>query len=585
MEFRMSSRTRRIVVVFVSVFGLASSALAAEGRPPVELDGESAVGGRDVGSARVQLGADEAGPHPTVTRLHAPNASGVTDGEYIVVLPFILNAQQAAKPVITSFGASPTSIAKGGQTTLSWVVSGATSLSISPGLGTVSGASVTVTPATTTEYTLTASNAAGSTSARTTIVVSEGDQDEPGALFLNRSDKTNSAAIAIDANNGIHVAYAAFNRNANGEEPAYYAYCAASCASTSSWAAAKLGDRVQEVQLALDPAGRPRMLIRMRDQNLDTFYQYAACDADCTSTASWQIATVTPTSNLDTSLWDYSQHYFALDPQGRPRFVYYDELNAPHNGTFYVFCDTNCTNAANWREIKLSDNAFTDASLTFTSAGQPRFVAVGIPSSTNESALAYILCDAACDNPQNWGGAYLYERGGGHASFVLRLDSNDRPRIAFYQGSLSNGLGHRLHYVWCDHNCANGQSWEGTSVGLETLDGQDPDLALDAQSQPRIAYRNVLGDSLAYAWCDAVCTSATASWQQRVVEPSSVLDAAWPIPPPANCTRAFWFGGFRPSLALDGAGKPRIAYDAEHMHSGGRCSGVTTDFKAVRIVW
>src|SRR5262249_16349908 len=65
-------------------------------------------------------------------------------------------------PVIASFTASPNSIQAGQSATLNWSVTGATTLSISPGVGTVTGTSVTVSPSATTTYTLTATNSGGS---------------------------------------------------------------------------------------------------------------------------------------------------------------------------------------------------------------------------------------------------------------------------------------------------------------------------------------------------------------------------------------------------------------------------------------
>src|SRR4030042_581484 len=63
---------------------------------------------------------------------------------------------------VNSFGASPPSIAPGESSTLSWSVTGATTVSIDQGIGTVALAgSRLVMPAVTTVYTLTAINAAG----------------------------------------------------------------------------------------------------------------------------------------------------------------------------------------------------------------------------------------------------------------------------------------------------------------------------------------------------------------------------------------------------------------------------------------
>jgi hypothetical protein len=76
-----------------------------------------------------------------------------------------------SKPTINSFTASPGSVVSGGSTTLSWAVNGATSLSISPGVGVVTGASKDVSPTATTTYTLTATNPGGSVTKTVTVTV------------------------------------------------------------------------------------------------------------------------------------------------------------------------------------------------------------------------------------------------------------------------------------------------------------------------------------------------------------------------------------------------------------------------------
>lgn len=80
----------------------------------------------------------------------------------------------SSPPVIASFGASPPAVTTGQSSALTWSVSGATSLSIDPGVGTVTGSSTSVSPATTTIYTLTAANAAGRATSTTTVTVSPG---------------------------------------------------------------------------------------------------------------------------------------------------------------------------------------------------------------------------------------------------------------------------------------------------------------------------------------------------------------------------------------------------------------------------
>jgi hypothetical protein len=81
-------------------------------------------------------------------------------------------AASTTQPVISSFTASPPSINQGQQTTLSWNVSGATAVTIAPDIGTVGlTGSLVLKPNTTVTYTLTASNAAGSSTGSTTVNV------------------------------------------------------------------------------------------------------------------------------------------------------------------------------------------------------------------------------------------------------------------------------------------------------------------------------------------------------------------------------------------------------------------------------
>jgi hypothetical protein len=108
------------------------------------------------------------------------------------VIAFVVGACNPSKtnpppsnpaPTIQSFAALPASITFGDSTTLSWLVSNATVISISPGVGSVSGTNIAVSPANTTTYTLTASGS-GTASATTTVTV------KTIATILSYSDPT-----------------------------------------------------------------------------------------------------------------------------------------------------------------------------------------------------------------------------------------------------------------------------------------------------------------------------------------------------------------------------------------------------------
>ena len=406
-----------------------------------------------------------------------------------------------------------------------------------------------------------------------------------GALFLNRTKKTDSASAAVDAAGGFHLAYAAFVPFAEGS-PAYYAYCNANCAIASNWGKVSLSDRVEEVQLALTQAGHPRLLLRGKNSNYDDLFQYAACDINCTNSANWTILNVTTSTYSPVYESSYSGHRtFALDHLDRPRFLYRKTIS----DAYYAYCDTDCTSTItdNWWEYPLNPAVFSDPTnlpaLTFTSSGQPRITAVIMGGPGSKDYLTYIACDTDCINLANWTYTTLMERGSGHVSSVLRFNSNGQPRLVFNQGSINSGPAGYLWYWWCYSACTNGANWFGSSVGAQGQ-AEDPDLALDALNRPRIAFRDTSPDGLGYAWCDTSCESNSAVWNGGLVEASSDLDVEWDIQPPLNCSVAYWYNGYRPSLALDPAGNPRIGYVAQHLHGGGSCT-VAEDYRAVRFAF
>lgn len=81
------------------------------------------------------------------------------------------NVPQGAAPSIAGFTATPSTVASGASATLSWNVSGASYIIVSPRVGAVRGSSVNVSPTQTTTYTLYATNQYGRTVATVTLNV------------------------------------------------------------------------------------------------------------------------------------------------------------------------------------------------------------------------------------------------------------------------------------------------------------------------------------------------------------------------------------------------------------------------------
>lgn len=99
----------------------------------------------------------------TTYTLTATNATGsVSMAATVVILP---------PPAILAFAATPASIGYGSSSVLAWTTSGAESLSIDHGVGTVLGTSAVVSPLVTTTYTLRAANTVAATTAGATVTV------------------------------------------------------------------------------------------------------------------------------------------------------------------------------------------------------------------------------------------------------------------------------------------------------------------------------------------------------------------------------------------------------------------------------
>jgi hypothetical protein len=424
--------------------------------------------------------------------------------------------------------------------------------------------------------------------------------NRPGGSIVT----TGQPKVAVDANGGVHVVYAARAPDSTGRRPAYYAYCAAHCAGPADFAVVALGDLMFHAELALDPQGHPRVLLTRSDVDGNLFFDYAECDSACTLAADWHIANAAAGEISFFPSRSEGEFDFALDPLGRPRFVFFSNpFGQDDGGTFYAACDSNCTSSAHWISTKLTDDELKSPSLAFTSSGGARLAYTFVDPNTYEPQLAYAECSAACANGANWNGAVLLGTvvSGAFSDnvFVLRVDANNHLGLALYPGSGDGGTlpPGRLYYLTCAASCLQAANWNALDVGLPDYSGEGGlDLTYDSQARPRLAVRlPAPADELAYAWCDTSCAASAAGWDSQLVPSTALAQQEFPllamqgcpspecIPPIPPCSTAFWDGGYWPSLALDSVGNPRLAFDLKHQQFGGGCpSG--TDVRMARYV-
>jgi uncharacterized protein YkwD len=151
----------------VSVQGTAADSVNLSS-VTVSLDGATPAAATGLPNWSFTLGTGTLANGAHTITAKATNSAGLSASASVNVT--VNNTGTGGAPVISYFGASQYTINIGDATTLSWLVSGATSLSIDHGVGNVTGlSSRDVFPTDITPYVLTAANAAGTTTATLTI--------------------------------------------------------------------------------------------------------------------------------------------------------------------------------------------------------------------------------------------------------------------------------------------------------------------------------------------------------------------------------------------------------------------------------
>jgi hypothetical protein len=171
----------------------------------------------NVGNVDARTGSISVCPTATTTyTLTANNANGPAS----VTTTVTVSAAAAGNPQIARFEASPVNIQPGQSTTLTWATNGASTVSISPNVGNVPvNGSTTVSPNTTTTYTLTATSSDGkSVTSPVTVIVAPAQVPQivqfvanPNVISQGQSTKlcwqvTNATSITISPGVGGNLA-------------------------------------------------------------------------------------------------------------------------------------------------------------------------------------------------------------------------------------------------------------------------------------------------------------------------------------------------------------------------------------------
>jgi hypothetical protein len=180
----------------------------------------------------------------------------------------------------------------------------------------------------------------------------------------------------------------------------------------------------------------------------------------------------------------------------------------------------------------------------------------------NTTALLYAECNSSCTNAANWGSVGLFAPIYylAYYSYVLRVDAQGHPRIAYFDGTDNNVL----YYAWSNASPLTPGNWSSYTLNYPTNDLYwSLDLALDSQGRPSVAFATYDLD-LSYVTCTANCETPSPSWQQQYIETGDDLNLIYPIPTNPDCMSSSWMVIGYPSLALDAANNLNVSYWVRH---------------------
>jgi hypothetical protein len=203
--------------------------------------------------------------------------------------------------------------------------------------------------------------------------------------------------------------------------------------------------------------------------------------------------------------------------------------------------------------------------LAYTSDDRPRMVVEVTTGDAGKERMGiiYKACDADCDRSASWTHTRIAERGyESDVSWDLVLDAQDRPQVAFYQGSLENEGGNRLFHLSCAQACDDAASWTTLDLGLPRGDGESPDIEIQPNGRPAISFLHSGGSAVHLARCVDDCAQP-GGWKVTILDTGADLENDFPVARPFTCDAGFW-DAESTRLAFDSVGRMRVVYEAAY---------------------
>ncbi|RLC65785.1 MAG: hypothetical protein DRI48_06205 [Chloroflexi bacterium] len=363
------------------------------------------------------------------------------------------------------------------------------------------------------------------------------------------------AAIALDGDDYPHISY--YNYDTGDLKYAHW--------DGSDWISETVDvEGGWDSYIAVDSQGHPHIVYRDAKGLSGTAIKYAHWDG-----AAWQIDTIEDLASTISS----RNTTLALDNDDLPHISY--SISASGDDPDHLYHAYQQVSGGDWlTETVETAYSISGNALALNSAGDPRILYHAIYAVGGEE-YAWRLNYARWDGGQ-WQNETLYNSDNSIEALSLALDDSDVPHVGYYLSATDS-----MHYARRDG------TWQAETVESDLLLDRDvSSLALDDTGQPHIIYL-LENKTLKYAHRE------DATWQTEAIaeggEPgrynSIVLDraehphvvytdqdrmqlryaawdgAAWQI---RAVDQGGWDYAFNyAGLALDGAGRPHVAYSKD----------------------